>query len=231
MSGRAPYAVLGVAAVSMWIAIASAGPSDAAGPMAPPPVFESSEASAASRAETILVQASRVRVGRDRSISLTSEDLTALLRFGLPGVVPAGVLDPSVSIERGAVRISATFVHADFAAADELGALASVLPDTASVTVHGRISTVAAGWVDFRIERAVVGGIPVPEVVLAAVARRLPFGRTGSTALPRGPGSHDKPLLRVRRPHGVGLIYVAGQRLVVESAEPFGVRAVDEDSP
>lgn len=231
MTGRRAFLSVGLVGVAVWLAADAPRSHDTAGFLAPPPVFAAVGDGAADRAETLLVQASHVRAGRDRSLSLTGEDLTALVRFGLPGVVPSGVIEPELSIERGVVRVSARLVHADFEAAEELGALASVLPDTASVTVFGRVSTGRAGWIDFRIEGAVVEGIPVPEVVLAAVARRLPLGRAGSAAFAGQGRRDDRPVLRVRKPHGLGSMYMAGHRLVVESAEPIHLMAVDEDSP
>ena len=171
-------------------------------------------------ATRVLEQVSAVRAGTTSSASFTGEELTSLLVHGVPGLLPEGVIEPRVEIQAGLVVVHARVVVADFAAADELKTLRAVLPDSADVVISGRVDTAADGAVFYRMDGARFERVPVPGPVLKAVLAKLPYRGGSSSAT-----------IRVRPPSGVGLVYAAGDRLIVHRTEPMVDIVVDEDSP
>lgn len=159
-------------------------------------------------------------------LSLGSDDVTALLRHGFPGVLPAGVADPRVTFVGDRLRVEARVATAEFPGSPRLASALGALPDTVAVDLLGRLVS-ARGHVRFEVQEARAGPIPVPLAVVSAIARELvqaPETRMAS--------SNEDPAFVLRQPRGFSTVEVANGRLVLRRDERMIDRAVDgSDDP
>lgn len=190
-------------------------------PDAPPPLatvgaVESEE----NAARVASIAEARLRLfttgnGGDRLV-LDGDEITAVLRHSIPGVIPSGVSSPIVSFLDGKVRVTARIAAAAFPGTPVLAPVLDVLPDTIDVELRGHVLR-DGRTVALRIDRVSAGRVPIPRAVVAAVVASL--GVPGPT------DSH--PTLRLAWPDGVTAMNVRGDRLVLERAvasfaEPAG---------
>lgn len=160
-------------------------------------------------------------------MSLSADELTALLRHAMPGVLPAGVDDASVRLRAGVVVVEARVATADFVARAPLAAVMGALPDTLQVGLRGRLAT-SGDRLLLHVESAHASGVPLPAGAVAAIAASL-AEQGGGRVLP---GDGKDASLGLRRPDGLALVAVVGDRIVLDRDERMGDRAVDgSDDP
>jgi hypothetical protein len=145
-------------------------------------------------------------------LRLEADEITAVLRHAIPGVVPAGVSEPRVRLEGGKVRLTARISSEAFPGAALLTPLLEVLPDTLDIDIRGSVVR-DVGGLAFRIERVSAEHVPVPESVVAAVVSSMI--RSG-TAKDPAPHAGEPPTLHVAWPSGVSFLYVWEDGLVLE---------------
>ena len=107
-----------------------------------------------------------------RRTTITENEVNAYLVFDAPGQLPAGVVDPSVTI-LGTGRLSGRAV-VDLDAVRRAKSSGSLLDPTNFLT--GRLPVTATGTLTtsngigrFQLESAAVGGIPVPKILLQEI--------------------------------------------------------------
>lgn len=162
-----------------------------------------------------------------RRLALTDDEITALLRHAMPGVLPSGIRDPVVRLASGTVLVEARLVSADFVGSGLLASVLGALPDTLDVDLRGRLSSSHDGLV-LTVEDARASGVPLPGGAVAAIARALTDDSgEGATSL-----GGERASLSMRWPDGVAHAAVVGDRLLLDRAEPMVDRAVDgSDEP
>lgn len=159
-------------------------------------------------------------------LSLDSDDVTALLRHGLPGVLPSGLIDPVVTFDGDRVRVDARIVAADFVGRASLASVLGALPDTLRVDLRGRLNG-GGEYLSFEVDEAHAGPVPLPAAAVAAIASKL----TESSG-PRMASTGDEPTFGIRRPSGFAAVDVRNGRLELRRYEPMIDRAVDgSDDP
>ncbi|MDX1493069.1 MAG: hypothetical protein R3253_03275 [Longimicrobiales bacterium] len=154
-------------------------------------------------------------------LRLTGDEVTALLRHALPGVLPEGIEDPVVHMESGQVVVDARLVTRDFVGSAPLATVLGALPDTIAVNLRGTVAP-AGGHLVLEVESAHAGHVPLPASAVASIASALAeaTGHRVST-------SPDRPSVGVPLPSGIGLVAVVDDRLVLDRDERLGQRAVD----
>lgn len=221
MSRRAAFrSGLGLVAITATAAgIGVLGPFGETSPRQAPPSGAPAEAVADSArfdAEVATRAMDRLRLFRTgnagEALELAADEITAVLRHAIPGVVPAGVSEPRVSLEDGGVRITARVAAAAFPGTPMLAPLLGVLPDTLDMDVRGTVVR-DAGGLAFRIDRVTVEHVPMPEGVVASVVASL---AENGAATAVGPGRDEWPTMRLAWPSGISSLYVSGDRLVLE---------------
>jgi hypothetical protein len=105
---------------------------------------------------------------------------------------------------------------------EALGEVLGVLPEVVDVELRGSIHRAPPSALEYRIEQAFVGAVPLPSGVVAALVRRWPGGRVAAGV--RGDGL---PALRAPWSADDGRVVVAGGRVVVERPEPILAQSVD----
>lgn len=160
--------------------------------------------------------------GAGERISLTEDEVTALLRHAVPGMLPAGVVDPTVRLESGAILVEARLASNEFAATGPLASALGVLPDTIVVDLRGRLVSTRSRFA-FYVEEARASHVPLPRGAVVAIAGAL-AARADDRLVADGV---EEPTLTVRWPAGVTFAEVVGDRLVLRRDEPNVDRAVD----
>lgn len=160
-----------------------------------------------------------------RRLTLTSNEITALLRHALPGVVPTGIADPVVTLEEGVVFVEARLVTAEFVGRAPLASVLGALPDTVSVDLSGRVE-VHGDRLVFHVLEAHAARVPLPASAVAAIAGEM-AAQSGEGVVVEG-----EPSLSIRWPSGVAFVAVVDDRLILDRDEPLPDRAVDgSDDP
>jgi len=159
---------------------------------------------------------------------LSAEEITALLRHSVPGLIPAGVTDPVVTLEDGAVRVTARIAAAEFPGTPLLAPVLEAAPDTIAVDVRGTVVR-EPGGLAFRIDRVSVQHLPIPAVIVASVVASLSWGHSSGAATKLGEATDaGGATLRVAWwPDGISSMRVSGDRLVLERSRTMSERAVD----
>ncbi len=112
------------------------------------------------------------RAGAPRRTTITEQELNAYLAYDANGDLPAGVVDPTVTIE-GTGRVSGRAVvdldavrrqRNPTSALDPMSYLTGRLP----LTLTGILKT-GNGMGQFALESATIGGVPVPKPVLQQI--------------------------------------------------------------
>lgn len=183
-------------------------------------------------ADALLADRAVDRLQRFRSgdagarLSLTADEVTAVLRHAMTGVLPEGVTEPRVRLEGGRVVVEARLAADDFVASAPLSSVLGGVSDTIDVELTGHLRTVP-GRLVFSIEHARASGIPVPPSAVAAIAAALAEDSDDRVAPVEGQGA----ALSLPWPEGVALVAV-DDRFVLDRAEPIADRAVDgSDNP
>lgn len=223
--GLIAASALAVGSVAAVLSIPTAAPVAVPGPVS----GDAADSSAAPEvAEAALRRLRLFRSGGSGDVlSLGSEEVTALLRHAVPGMLPPGVLRPSVRMESGRVRVDAQLATREFAASEPLRSALGVLPDTVEVELHGHLAAASEGVV-FVVEEARASHVPLPRSVVVAVANSL-ASRAGERMFSDG---SEEAALAFAWPSGVDDAEVSGGRLVLRRGERIGDRAVDgSDGP
>lgn len=165
--------------------------------------------------------------GAGARLTLSGDEITALLRHAMPGVLPDGIHDPVVRLTSGAVLVEARLATEEFAGRGPLASVLGALPDTLAVALLGRLSASPDRLV-LTVENARASGVPLPAGVVMAIAGAL-AAESGDDV---GSGGEGAASLSMRWPDGVAAVTVVGDRLFLDRAEPMPDRAVDgSDEP
>jgi hypothetical protein len=160
-------------------------------------------------------------------LTLTDDEITALLRHGMPGVLPPGIHDPVVRLSSGSVRVEARLATDEFVGRRPLTSALGALPDTLVVDLRGRLSSSPERLV-LTVEDARASGVPLPAAVVAAIANALAT-ESGDDVGFRGEAGAS---FGMRWPDGVAAVAIVGDRLFLDRDEPMVDRAVDgSDEP
>lgn len=160
--------------------------------------------------------------GAGDQLALRGEEITAVLRYTVPGMIPPGVGHPVVRLTSGTVRVAARLSAAVFPATPLLAPVLGVLPDSIDVELRGRVAREGRRAV-FLIDRVSAERIPVPKSVVSAIVSSLGMGGVDAVD---GTTGEALPALRVAWPHGVTAMDVADDRLVLRRGPV--VRTVDD---
>jgi len=158
-------------------------------------------------AEATLDRFEQFRAGElgDR-LSLGGDELSSVVRYSLPGIVPEGVVDPVVSLDGGQVRISARVAVSAFPRLPRLDQILGLLPDTVLIEMRGSLVPIDQGHLALLVDRLHAAKIPIPSRMIAEVLEAL--GR-------RGPASLPADALAVPMPDGLESIFVQRDSLVM----------------
>jgi hypothetical protein len=146
--------------------------------------------------------------GADR-LALSGRELSAVLRFSLPGIVPPGVTEPTVTLKDGQMYLSARVAVAAFPNLPKLDDVLGILPDTVQVELRGSLVPHDQRNLALLVDRISAARIPIPTRLVADVLEG--FGRESRAGL--GPDALPVPL-----PDGLSSVHIQRDSLVLIAA-------------
>lgn len=143
-------------------------------------------------------------------LALGGPELSSVVRFALPGIIPPGVAEPTVRLEEGRVALSARVAVEAFPRLPNLDDVVGMLPDTVLVEIRGTLAAYDRAVMALMVDRLQVARIPLPRRMVSKVLDGL--GREG----PRG---FPEDALPVPLPDGLASVSVQADSLVLIAEE------------
>ncbi len=162
-------------------------------------------------ADSALDRIAALRAGEagDR-LALGEVELSSVLRHALPGVLPPGVVHPTVDLEGESVWLSARVELAAIPDLSAAGDLVGLLPDTVNMRLRGTLLPFSEGWTAFQVERVEAERFPLPSRLVPGILTAL--GRRDREGLPAR-------ALAIPLPDGLERVYVDEGRLILLAAK------------
>lgn len=149
------------------------------------------------------------RLGTGDTIRLSEGEVNGLLAHQLAGWIPAGFARPGVALGADSLVISGDVATRELPATRELEAVRFLLPDTARVSIAGRLEPLDGGRAAFDVDALTIANVPIPRRVHPTLLSRL--GRADEPGL--APTAIAFPL-----PAGVSAARVEGGSLLLAPA-------------
>jgi hypothetical protein len=159
-------------------------------------------------ADSVLTRVQAFREGGEGQIALGGREVTSVLRYSLPGLIPSGIRDPDVSFQDGRVHLTAQVILAAFPRLPDLGSILGILPDTLDVEVQASLMPFGQEESALLINSLEAFRIPIPRRLIPEILRAL--GRIERPGLP--PAAMALPL-----PTGLGAAYILTDSLIISS--------------
>lgn len=170
---------------------------------------ESAESAATPElAESTLDRIERFRAGSaaDDQMLLGGAEVSSIVRFALPGILPSGVTEPSVTMRGGRIILSARVAVTDFPELPSLEEIVGLLPDTVPIRMGGALGPRDESTSILYVDDVQAARIPIPDRFIPEILRAL--GREDREGLP--PHAMLVPL-----PQGLRAVYVRRDSLVL----------------
>ncbi|MDE2677373.1 MAG: hypothetical protein OXI76_05655 [Gemmatimonadota bacterium] len=121
-------------------------------------------------------------------LRLKAFEVSSLLRYSVPGVLPRGVVEPTVKMEGDRIELMAGVIPSALPEFPDLGGITGAIgPDTVSVSASGSLLPFGEQGSMLLLSEIVVGGIPIPSSafpeILAALGRKDEQGLPASAIL------------------------------------------------
>jgi len=173
-----------------------------------PPVAEGAETGpSAELADRTLDRFEQFRKGEGEGrIALSGLEVSSVVRYALPGLVPPGVEDPMVTLSDGRVRLSARVATGAFPRLPRLDDVVGILPDTLDVVMEGSLVPLDPEHLALIVDHVEASRIPLPRRMIPEILAG--FGRERSNGLPGD-------ALAVPMPNGLRSVYVQRDSLVL----------------
>ena len=161
-------------------------------------------------AETTLARIEAFRAGEtdDRRLMLEGVELSSVVRYSLPGIVPSGVSDPSVEMDGEDLFLGARVAVKDFPDLPALDEVMGLLPDTVQIEMRARLQPFDSQYAALTVRRVEASRIPLPSRMIPGILRSL--GRADREGL-----ASDQ--MAVPLPYGIAGAWVENGRLVLSS--------------
>lgn len=160
-------------------------------------------------ADSVLTRVQEFRQAGDGQIALGGLELTSVIRYSLPGLVPNGIQDLSVKLDEGRVQLSAEVVLGAFPDIPDLGPILGILPDTVGVVLLGSLLSFGEEESALLVHGVDASRIPIPRRLIPGILRGI--GRVDRPGLP-------PEALAVPLPAGLRSAYILSDSLILSFA-------------
>lgn len=158
-------------------------------------------------ADSTLDRFERFRSGRDGDrLALSGREISSVVRFAIPGLIPPGVSEPTVDLEQGRVHLKARLAVAAFPQLSRLGVIMGMLPDTVPLEIEGSLVPADQEYMALKVDTVALAYVPIPKSMVEEVLKGLHR---------RGPPTMSPDALPVPIPDGVKSVYVQRDSLVL----------------
>ena len=144
-------------------------------------------------------------LGQDRLL-LGSAELSSVVRYSLPGILPAGVDEPTVGFRGDDLLLTARVAVGSFPNLPALDEVMGLLPDTVLIEMRGAVLPFGPHLAALHVERVEASRIPLPGRMVPGILAAL--GRSDREGLPS-----DAMLIPL--PEGIRAAYVEGNHLIL----------------
>jgi hypothetical protein len=144
----------------------------------------------------------------DTRFALGSAELSSLVRYAIPGMLPAGVHDPWIGFVDGDLLLSARVAVASFPDVTVLDEVLELLPDTVEIRMRGALLPFNREYAALHIERVEASKIPLPGRMVPGILAAL--GRSDREGLP-------SDAMVIPLPQGVQSAFVEDDHLILVS--------------
>lgn len=141
-------------------------------------------------------------------LALSGNEVSSVIRYAFPGIIPPGVDQPEVALEEGRVRLSARVALEAFPRLPALDQVVGILPDTVRVEMEGALVPLDQRFLALLVDRVEASGIPIPRRMVGDILAGL--GRSGPASLPAD-------ALSVPIPDGIQAVFVQKDSLVLQA--------------
>lgn len=152
-----------------------------------------------------LVQEFRDGDGPDQ-VALGSAELTSILRYSVPGLIPGGMSGPEVRLSEGRIHVRARVALVSFPDLPDLGPLIGMLPDTLDVGFEASLMPFGERRAALLVHAVEASRIPLPGRMIPEILKAM--GRTDEPGLP-------PEALLVSLPAGLGSAYILTDSLIL----------------
>jgi hypothetical protein len=160
-------------------------------------------------ADSVVAQVQELRRGGGSGrMAFGDRELTSVLRYSVPGLIPDGVAAPKVSLGQDRVRLGARVALAVFPDLPDLGPILGILPDTLDVVLEASMMPFGPGRAALMVHGLEASRIPLPRRLIPEILAAM--GRSSEPGLP--PEAILVPL-----PSGVGAAYILGDSLILSN--------------
>ncbi|MGD2120165.1 MAG: hypothetical protein PVJ76_00400 [Gemmatimonadota bacterium] len=158
-------------------------------------------------ADSALAEIQRFRRGEGSDqLALDASELTSLVRFSIPELMPEGVVNPAVTLKEGRIHFRSRVALASFPDLPDLGPFLGILPDTVDVALEATMMPFGEGRAALLVHKVEAMRIPLPGRVVPEILQAM--GREERPGLP--PEAIMVPL-----PSGLGSAYISTDSLVL----------------
>ena len=147
-----------------------------------------------------------LRSERGTEESFSGLEVTSMIRFSFPGLLPQGLVDPEVVIHNGTLDLRARVARDRFPSFPHMDGVMEILPDTLPLQVRAVVLPFDPAHLSMMVQGIDATAIPVPRRFIPDILTAV--GRRPMTGLP--PSAVAVPL-----PEGLSAAYVDGDRLVL----------------
>lgn len=162
-------------------------------------------------ADSVVTRVQALREGEGRGeVRLEGREITSVLRYAVPGLVPRGVQEPVVSLRDGRVRVRARVALDAFPELPDLGPVLGMLPDTVDVELEASLMPFGREEAALLVHSVEASRIPLPRRMIPEILRAM--GRSDRAGLP--PEAITVPL-----PAGLSAAYVRSDTLILAREE------------
>lgn len=144
----------------------------------------------------------------DSTLRLSAAELTSIVRYSIPQLLPEGVQEPTVELDGDQVILSARVAIDAFPDVQSVQDVVSLLPDTVRIEMRASLLRLDGEYAALVFDGVEASGIPMPDRVIPAILASL--GRSDVPGLPR-------TALAVPLPTGIRSAYAAEGSLVFVS--------------
>jgi hypothetical protein len=142
-------------------------------------------------------------------LSLSAGEIESVLRYSVPGLIPAGIAEPRIEMADGVMTLKARVAVETFPEMPDLNAVLGFLPDTLAVSFEGALAPLDdERWDALVVHDISVGIIPLPDRMIPEILQAIGREYVGGLA---------DDALAIPLPDGVESAYIVQDSLVLVS--------------
>jgi len=159
-------------------------------------------------ADSVVARVQALREAQGGRLALGGREITSVIRYAFPGLLPPGVKEPTVIMKEGRLFLQARVVQKDFPRLPDLGPFVGILPDTLNVELEASLMPFGPEEAALLVQRVETSRVPLPRRLIPDILSAI--GRVDRPGLP--PEAMVVPL-----PSGLNAAHIVADSLIISS--------------